>query len=524
MSRRWTDPAAPGRHRSAGATWGDGYVVDTPYFEPVAVQVSPAWLSMVAVLHGQPPLDLSRPLTWLDLGAASGISAATIAATNPTVDVWGVDHNPGHVERGRSLAARASLENCHFEEASFADLATDDRLGPPEADVIVVSGVYSWISAANQGHVREVIRRRLRPGGLAYVMYESAWGWSSMVPLAEALRLLADADGRRPDLAFHDAAAVLQRLADGGAASFPLGSHEQGQMDRWPTVNGLYAAHEYLGANFGPLLFDDVASAMADARCSYVGQVDTVDHLPAYWAPPTLADTVQTAPDVVTRESYRDLIGQRALRQDLYRRGLAMSTVHQQEAALAGLTVVGLGRPFEERPLEVLGGGVSLDPAYYEPLVGALADRPLDAATISTIHTDWSFGDAASALAMLVAGGYAAPVAAVDPTPDAVAASHRLTDVLIAEDRQGADHPVACSPVLGSAVEVDLMGMLALGDLADGAEAEAAALAGRAVDELARQDRLVREHDELITDVERATAVAAGRVERVLGLRRSLRL
>ena len=201
-----------------------------------------------------------------------------------------------------------------------------------------------------------------------------------------------------------------------------------------------------------------------------------------------------------------------------------MSTVHQQEAALADLTVVGLGRPFEERPLEVLGGGVGLDPAYYEPLVGALADRPLDAATISTIHTDWSFGDAASALAMLVAGGYAAPVAAVDPTPDAVAASRRLTDVLIAEDRQGADHPVACSPVLGSAVEVDLVGMLALGDLADGAEAAAAALAGRAVDELARQGRLVREHDELITDVERATAVAAGRVERVLGLRRSLRL
>lgn len=524
MTRRWTDPAAPGRRRSAGATWGDGYVVDTAYFEPVAVQVSPAWLSMVAVLHGQPPLDLTRPLTWLDLGAASGISAAMVAAANPNIDVWGFDHNPGHVERGRSLATRASLTNCHFEEASFADLATDLTIGPAEADVIVVSGVYSWISAANQAHVREVIRRRLRPGGLAYVMYESAWGWSSMVPLAEALRLLVDADGRQPDVAFHDAAAVLQRLADGGGASFPLGSQEQVQMDRWPTVNGLYAAHEYLGTNFGPLLFDDVATDMADARCTYVGQVDTVDHLPAYWAPPPLADAVHSAPDVVTRELYRDLIGQRALRQDLYRRGLAMSTVQQQEAALAALSVVGVGRPFEERPLEVLGGGVALDPAYYEPLVGALADGPLDTATIAAIHTDWSFGDAASALAMLVAGGYAAPVASLDPTPDAIAASGRLSAVLIAEDRQGADHSTACSPVLGSAVEVDLVGMLALGDLADGAEAEAAALAGRAVDELARQDRLVREHDELITDVERATTVAAGRVERVLGLRRSLRL
>ncbi|MBP7632425.1 MAG: methyltransferase regulatory domain-containing protein, partial [Acidimicrobiales bacterium] len=302
----WIDlPPAASTGRGS-ASWGDGYVVDAPYFEPVLTDLSPAWLSFLSVLHGQPPLDLARPLTWLDLGAASGISACMVAAANPTVDVWGFDHNPGHVERGRGLAARAGLANCHFEEASFATLAADRTIGPAEADVIVVSGVYSWVSAANQGHIREIIRQRLRPGGLAYVMYETAPGWSSMVPLAEALRLLTDADGRRPDQAFHDAAAALQALAEAGSPYFPLGAREQVQMDGWPDADGFYAAHEYLGHHFGPLLFDDVVHAMGEARCSYLGQVDATDHLAAYWAPPAVADAVHGAPDPVTRELYRD--------------------------------------------------------------------------------------------------------------------------------------------------------------------------------------------------------------------------
>lgn len=513
----WTDASPAGSSRGS-AIWADGYVVDAPYFEPMLPDLSPAWLSFVSVLHGQPPLDLSRPLTWLDLGSASGISACMVAAGNPTVDVWGFDHNPAHVERGRSFADRAGLPNCHFEEASFAALVTDPGIGPAEADVIVVSGVYSWVSAANQGHIREVVRQRLRPGGVAYVMYETAPGWSSMVPLAEALRLISDADGRRPDLAFHDAAATVMGLRDAGSPYFPVGARETDQVDGWPRANGFYAAHEYLGHHFRPLLFDDVVYAMAEARCSYVGQLDATDHLAAYWAPPALADVVQSAPDPVSRELYRDLIAQRPLRRDLYRRGLHSSTPLQQQMALTELEVVGLGHRFDDREVRVVAGGIGLDPVFYEPLLGVLAHERLSISTICEIHTDWTFADAAVCLALLVAAGYAMPATPDAPTTDAIAACRRLTRVLIEEDRLGADHSAIMSPSTGSAVEVDSVAILALGELWDGAPADAEALAERVVDGLGLQGRLIRHENELVEDRGTALAVGGDRISRLLSL------
>ena len=516
-SRQWNGGAKPWA-RTPQVEWADGYVVDTPYFEPVLTDVCPAWLSLVAVLHGQPPLDTSKPLTWLDLGAASGISACMVAAGNPNVDVWGFDHNPSHVERGRSLAGQAALSNCHFEEASFSDLAADPTIGPPEADVIVVSGVYSWISRQNQLNSADVIRQRLKPGGLAYVMYETPTGWSSMVPVAEALRLLAQADGRRGDLAFRDAAAQILALRDAGALSFPLGPHEGRMADEWSEANGFYAAHEYLGGHFGPVPFDDVTTVMADSRCSYIGQLNTTDHLSTFWAPPALAQLVHGAADVTTRELYRDLIGQRALRRDLYRRGLATRTAAQCQEAITALRIVGSGLGLSGEPVEVLGGGVSIDPAYYEPLVGSLSDKPLNVDTIAEIHTDWSAADAASALALLIAGGYAIPAAPSEPTSDAVAACRRLNQVLVAEARSGADHSVAMSPITGAGIDIDIVGLLALGFLHAGASADVDVLASLAMEDLDRQNRTIRHKGKIIEDRDEAFSVARERVDRMLAI------
>src|SRR4051812_44114306 len=142
--------------------------MDTPYFEPVNIDICPAWLSMVSVLHGQPPIDLTQPLTWIDLGCGSGVEACIVAAANPKVQVWGCDVNPTHVERARKLATSAGLGNCTFDEASFEAIANDGSLGPPSADIVILQGVYSWVSPANQRHITEFIRQRLRPGGLAY--------------------------------------------------------------------------------------------------------------------------------------------------------------------------------------------------------------------------------------------------------------------------------------------------------------------------------------------------------------------
>ena len=105
--------------------------------------MTPGWLSFACLLHGQPPLDATRPLTFMELGCGNGLTSCLVAATYPGVSVWGYDFNPAHVERARHYASAAGLANCVFEEASFEELASSPEAGPRQVDVIALHGVYT---------------------------------------------------------------------------------------------------------------------------------------------------------------------------------------------------------------------------------------------------------------------------------------------------------------------------------------------------------------------------------------------
>jgi hypothetical protein len=510
----WSTARDLGERRAAA----DGYILDAPYFEPVNVDLCPAWLSMVSVLHGQPPLDLDRPITWVDLGCGSGVEACIVAAANPHVTVWGCDVNPTHIERARSLAARAGLDNCSFDEVSFEEIATQRELGPTEADVVVLQGVFSWVSRENQRHIVEFLRQRLAPGGPAYLMYEAATGWASMVPIAEALRLRADLDPRRSDLAFRDAARDVTALAESGAAYFPLPPREAAEFAGWESANGLYAAHEYLGANFGPLVFDEVAREMQRARCTFIGSIEILDAMSTYWAPPALADLVTSTDDIVLQQMLRDLITMRPLRRDVYRRGAVVANPVQLGKWQRSLRVVGTGKVFDpEGAVQVPIGAIALDQRFYEPLIADLQDAELDASAVQRHFPHWGLSDAVNALALLVAGGYALP--AVDGWEETRArnSARALNLALIHDDLEGADHFHLAAPATGGAVRSEFVEMLTLGARWKGSDPDPANLANEALAELERQGRAIQRDDGTpVIDAEESARIVRGRVENAL--------
>lgn len=511
MTTVWNGVTTPG-------DWADGYVVDTPYIEPANSDLCPAWLSMAAVLHGQPPLPRDRVLTWVELGCGSGLSACMVAAGNADVDVWGCDVNPSHVERARDLASQAGLQNATFVETNFAELANDRTIGPGEADVIVVHGVYSWVSPAQQGHLTRIIEQQLRPGGLAYVMYEVPTGWSSMVPLAELMRLYAEADRRPGDAAFVDAVAALERLRDGAARFFPLGRREAWQFDRLTEVHARYAAHEYLGAHFAPIMFPDVDALMSDARCTYLGSVESTDHIGSFGAPPDLIPMLVDTNDLATRELLRDLANERALRRDLYRRGVsAAANAARREQWLLELRVIGLGKEFdEEKRAPVAVGEVSLQPRFHAPLVAALAEAPLGIERIREVHPGWEPDDASAALGLLVAAGYAAPMVTGWESAATGASCRRLNTVLATENRDGGDHTALVAPATGSAIESEYVEMTTWLAIADGAPSDRAQLTEHALQILAQNRRFVIEDGVAIEDRELARLAVEQRVARHL--------
>ena len=261
-------------------SWNEGYVVDVPYTEQVFRQMTPQWLSLASVLNGQPPIETQRPLTYLELGCGNGLTANTIAATNPSAKVWACDFNPVHVERAGQLASAAGLANCSFSEASFEELAGDPAIGPDRADVIGLHGIYSWVTPGNRQHVLDIIRQRLVPGGLVYISYDVPTGWAGMLPVQQALQLQVRTDRRRSDVAIRAAVATIEQLVEDGAASFPLPPVEQATLDNIHEHDPVYVAHEYLGGSFTPLMFADVAADLAGAKCAYVGSTSITAALP----------------------------------------------------------------------------------------------------------------------------------------------------------------------------------------------------------------------------------------------------
>lgn len=501
--------------------WADGYTVDTPYVAAFASQSSPAWLSAISVLGGQPPIDFENELVWLDVGCGPGLGSCIVAAANPNVHVWGVDYNPAHIERARGLARKANLSNCTFVESSFQSFSTYPA-GLEQVDVIVVNGVYSWVSAENQAHIRTIIERLLVPGGLVSLMYESPTGWASMVPIAELLRLVAVADGRPGHLAFEGAADAVRRLRDGGARCFPLGQPEATQMESWGDADSRYAAHEYFGSHFNPLMADQVAPLMAEARCTYLGSDSFTDHVPGFWATPNIVDLLGDDSDVMLRELVRDLAVERPLRRDVYRRGFQHVTSAQQRSWLQKLRIAGLGIMFKDEPVTLLAGEVSLDRSRYEPLLDHLVFEPLGIESIMEIHPDWNLGDAVTALSILVTAGYATPAIHGEVDRRAKAASARLNSVLIAENRLGMDNSVLAAPALGSGLCVDALEALVIGMLWENAAIDPAAAAAMVLADLGRQGRFVREEGKLVVDEAAALGIlrrrAESAVEKVAGI------
>ena len=533
----WFDATHDAGRSRRGPQWSDGYTVDAHYPGPMVLELNPLRLSATAVLHGQPPLPADRPLTWVDLGCGHGLTACMVAAANPGIQVWGFDYNPAHIERARGLARAARLDNCHFIEASFADLAAHDPAAhgptahdpateppvvPGDVDVFVVNGVYSWIAPDQQAGIVSIIEQRLVPGGLAYVMYESPAGWSSMIPVAEALHLHAAFDGRAGNQAFHDAAAAVVRLAESGARSFPLGPRETSQMESWADSDASLSSHEYLGGHFAPLMFDQVARRMETAKCSFVGSLEATDHISRFWVRPDLADRVRSTNDVVTRELMREIINQQALRRDVFRRGLAWTSRQTVGEWIGALAVTSLARPFDGSPVKTQGGDVSLDATFYEPLVAALAERDLGVAQVLEVHPAWSVDDAAAAISFLVDGGYAAFVHPAGVSAETFAASRRLNQVLVEENRLGANHSAFVAPAIGSAIEVDPLEMSAIGAIWAGAPEDVDVLTRHVLAELDAGGRFVREEGELIRDRDAATEIVRRRVAHALELHRGV--
>lgn len=483
--------------------WDDGYVSDVVYTSNFHRETTPTWLAAAALLLGHRPPDLARPFCYADLGCGHGLTAIIVAATCPHAEVWGFDFNPAHIESAEGLATRAGLTNIRFRETSLAALSELPESALPAFDFIVSHGVMSWVSPANQQHLVDVIGQRLRPGGLAYLSYNVATGWGAMPPVRSLMRLLMLSARHRSDRSASGVLDYLETMKQAGARFFDANPTLEQHLTEIRAQDPRYIAHEFLNQDWHPMMFADVANRMTAAKCSYIGSATVAEHVDMVSVPESMLGLIAETPDELVRETVRDFAAAQAFRRDIYRRGVLPMPAGEHRRLIDTLPLEWLGRPIDS-PINLptpMGSLVGL-PELYGPLVQTLRAH---ASTIGDIREQAALSGRPlpkllQAVALLIAGGYVHPALPSAVQTAARGSTNRLNAVIAAVNADGGNINQLASPVVGSALQADLLETLLAGENSIGSSVEIDGMIERLLATLGRAGRSVQLDGKTATD------------------------
>ena len=485
-------------------SWSEGYVVDLDYTRGYFRELSPAHLRFILLLAGMEPPGAAQPFTYYELGCGNGYSSALHAAANPHGRFCGADFNPTHVHHAQKLAQDTSLGNVRFLEKSFAELLEFDL---EDADYIVLHGVWSWVGEEQRAQVLEFLRRRLKPGGIVYLSYNTLPGLAQVAPLQHLLNAHASlAAGDRIERVRRSMDFAV-RLQEAGARFFTVSPLAGARLASMARHDPHYLAHEYYNANWSPFYHAEVAQALASAKLSYAGAASVLDNFDQFTLSPELAKLVGEVGERALAETIKDYARNQSFRRDVYARGVTKAAPPALEAALEQ-TRFALARPRPSCRMQqtTVAGEVTLQPEAYAPVLDALARAPMTFAELARAPECAGLNRGKLRQAVFGMAGLGNVQAALpDAGEDARReCTSRFNAVALRAPITDAGDLYLASPVTGAGVAVNLIDRLFLvaKDEASGVEsARAVAASGRlkmrdkekALESAGEQDAYIRE-------------------------------
>jgi SAM-dependent methyltransferase len=405
------------------AGWGAGYVTDIAYLPGYYPYQSPLHLNLACLLGGVAGITIGpgTPLSLLELGCGHGFGALALAASNPAWQITGVDFNPAHIAAARALAAAAGIANARFLEADLAALAESPLLPEiPQADVITLHGLWSWVGDAARAGIVRLAAAKLRPGGLFHLSYNALPAWQSALGMQ---RLLLEAGRRSAGRSDRQIAAgfeIVRALVKAGATHLRESAFVQSLLAHAERARAAYLAHEYMNAAWRPCFHADVVRDLTAAKLEWAGSAELLEAFSPLMLGEEARAVLQRFDDPVMRELVKDLCLPRSLRQDVFVRGAHPLTTAERDCAL-GEVVLALLCP-EARfcwEIDVPAGRATIERGFFGPLVAALAEGPRPVRDLLALPGLPRRDNPGEVVGMLVGSGQAMPVLAPPLAPEA---------------------------------------------------------------------------------------------------------
>jgi SAM-dependent methyltransferase len=391
-----------------------------------------------------------------ELGFGQGLSVSIHAAAQPGINWYGTDFNPSQAAFASEMVRLAGAGAKLYDEA-FAEFCNRQDL--PDFDFIGLHGIWTWISDANRGVLVDFIRRKLRPGGVLYISYNTLPGWSASAPIRHLMKRHADVMGAPGQGVIGQTDAALGFIEQFLSLEPLYAKANPGAAERLKMVKGQdrkYLAHEYMNRDWQPMYFADIENWLGDAKVGFATSAHTLDNLYELNMTAQQAEFMRNIPDVSLRETIRDYCVNQQFRRDYWVRGVRALVGHEQVAAMRDERVV-LTMAKDDLPTKVRGviGEAGLIDTVYQPLYEVLLDHKPH--TILELEThlgakNVNFAQMTSALTILLGLGVIQPAASSPDINKAKARTQALNKAISRRSLSVGDIAFFASPVTGAGV------------------------------------------------------------------------
>ena len=433
--------------------WSAGYVTDVNYTFGYYGELNPLRCRLPLLMVGRHAPKIENAC---ELGFGQGLSVSIHAAAQPGVNWYGTDFNPSQAAFASEMVRLAGADAKLYDEA-FAEFC--NRRDLPEFDFIGLHGIWTWISDANRSVLVDFIRRKLRPGGVLYISYNTLPGWSASAPIRHLMKRHAEVMGAPGQGIIGQTDAALTFIDEFLALEPLYAKLNPGAMERLKQVQGQdrkYLAHEYMNRDWHPMYFADMENWLGDAKVGFATSAHTVDNLYELNMTPQQAEFMRKVPDVSLRETVRDYCVNQQFRRDYWVRGVRSLVGHEQVAALREERVV-LVTAKESIPTKVRGviGEAQLIDQIYQPIYELLLDHKPH--TVLELETHLgskgvNFAQLVSAMTILLGLGVIQPAAPGQDLAKAKTRTHALNKAIARRSLSVGDINYFASPVIGGGV------------------------------------------------------------------------
>jgi hypothetical protein len=399
---------------------------------------------------------------------------------------------------------------------SFAELS--ERRDLPDFDIIALHGVWTWISNEARRTIVDIVRRKLKVGGLLYVGYNVHPGQAPVDPLRRLMTFYSSLapKGLGTLMNIDTALKYAQQLADAGAEYFKANPFARDYLGRISGRDRKYIAHELFNRDWELMTFGEMSEWLAPAKVDYATTAHLVDHFSVAHLPPTGQRLLASIKHPVLFEVTRDFLVNQRFRRDIFVKGPLRLSPLERERLLKEQAFV-LTRPREDIPLKVkwVANEEALQESVYRPVIEVLADNGHAPKTLGELSQHprlktLPFAQLAEAVLVMTGAGHAAPAqpSSSDTRRQCAALNRHICD--LAADG-GSDIHCLASPVTALGVKADrLQQLLMLAICQNQREAEDQA---RFVwDILSRQGKFVKDGN-VITSKEKAIAELTGQAQ-----------